>query len=253
MTEFKDLKNKYSIIIPYRDREEHLQILLPRLKEVFKNKNYEIIISEQNDDNPFNISCVQNIAYNYCDGDIIVLHQVDYYPTDDVSYEIEDQPVLPAVRGIFIDKDFSSSRPLEDIPRGYRNWGDKIDPNFYGGVVIMKREHWEKINGLNPMYEGWGNEDEDLRERFKWAGYSPKRNEVGTFYCLYHGDNGDISSLDKIKQEAFIKGRLILENAFLYKNVGYKNLTADVEIFDCEIENTKWIKSTNYIIDEHIN
>ena len=38
MIESQDLKNKYSIIIPYRDRQEHLEILLPRLQEVFKNR-----------------------------------------------------------------------------------------------------------------------------------------------------------------------------------------------------------------------
>jgi len=55
--------------------------------------------------------------------------------------------------------------------------------------------------------------------------------------------------LDKEKQEAFIKGRSILQNAFTFKNIGYKNLTADIEVFDCGIDNVKWIKSTNYKIN----
>lgn len=252
MTEFQILKDKYSIIIPYRDREEHLSVMIPRLKEVFKDKEYEIIVSEQNDNKPFNIACVQNIAYNYCTGNIIILHQVDYYPTDNVSYEIQDQPVLPAKQGLFIDKDFNS-RLLHDIPGGYRNWHNEIDPNFYGGVVIMRKEHWENINGLNPMYEGWGNEDEDLRERFKWAGYKPVRNKEGLFYCLYHEDNGAIHTLSEEKQQAFIKGRQILQNAYEYRNIGYKNLTADVELFDSGIDNVIWLKSTNYKINENIN
>ena len=37
----------YSIIIPYRDRKKHLEIILPVLKERFKNEEYEIIVSEQ--------------------------------------------------------------------------------------------------------------------------------------------------------------------------------------------------------------
>jgi len=251
MIESQDLKDKYSIIIPYRDREEHLQVMIPRLKEVFAQKNYEIIISEQNDNDPFNIACVQNIAYKYCTGNVIILHQVDYYPTDNISYEIKDQPVLPAKKGVFINKDFSF-RPIEDIPGGYRNWSHEIDSNFYGGVVVMRKEHWEKINGLNPLYRGWGNEDEDLRMRFQWAGYQPTRNseEKGTFLCLYHEDNGAIHTLDEERQKAFIEGRQILQNAFQYRNIGYKNVEADVEEYDCGIENVRWIKSTNYKINE---
>ena len=54
---------KYSIIIPYRNREEHLQIMLPRLKEFFKDESYEIIVSEQNDNDNFRIACVENVGF----------------------------------------------------------------------------------------------------------------------------------------------------------------------------------------------
>jgi len=249
MTESKTSNDKYSIIIPYRNREDHIRVLLPRLQEFFSGKDFEIIVSEQTDKNPFNISCVQNVAYKYCSGNVIVLNQVDYYPLDDVSYEIHDQPILPANKGIFINKDLETRREIKDIPAGYRNWENGIDPNFYGGVIVMRREHWENINGLNPMYEGWGNEDEDLRERFKWAGYKPIRNKVGTFLCLYHEDNGNIGVLNKSLQKSFIDGRKLLGEAEKYKHIGYKNLSADVKVFDCGIENVKWIKSTNYKID----
>lgn len=145
---------KYSIIIPYRNRESHLELLLPRLQEVFKDKDYEIIVSEQNDSNNFNLSNTQNVGAQFSTGDIIVLHQVDYYPTEDVSYEIQDQPILPARKGIFVNMDLTR-RDYEDIPGGYRKWEYGIDEDFYGGVVIMKKEHWDFINGLNPLYKGW--------------------------------------------------------------------------------------------------
>ena len=64
MTESKDLQDKYSIIIPYRDRESHLQLLLPRLQEVFANKDYEIIVSEQNDSDNFNLANTQYYQRN---------------------------------------------------------------------------------------------------------------------------------------------------------------------------------------------
>jgi glycosyltransferase involved in cell wall biosynthesis len=240
---------KYSIIIPYRNREEHLQLLLPRLQEFFEKESYEIIISEQNDSDNFRIACVENVGFQYAKGDIIILQQVDYYPTEDVSYDVIDTPILPARKGIFLDKDNKSPRAFLDIPGGYRRWSEEIDPAFYGGVISMKREHFEAINGLNPLYKGWGNEDEDLRERFVWAGIPVKRNEVGTFLCLYHEDNGDMSKKKEDHQADFYEGRkYFYEQAYKDRHIGYKNLTADVEEFDCGIPNVKWIKSTNYKI-----
>lgn len=240
---------EYSIIIPYRNRESHLEILLPRLQEIFKHKSYEIIVSEQNDLDNFRIACVENIGFQYCKGNTIILQQVDYYPTDDVSYEVIDFPVLPARRGIFLNEDNKTYRNYLDIPAGYRKWEQEIDPNFYGGVICMKREHFEKINGLNPNYKGWGNEDEDLRERFVWAGIPVKRNEVGTFLCLYHQDNGDMSKKDDNGRSDFFEGKkYYIEQAYKDKHIGYKNLIADVEEFSCGMENVRWIKSTNYKI-----
>lgn len=235
----------YSIIIPYRNREAHLEILIPALMNKFKNKDYEIIVSEQDDDDNFNISAVQNIASLYSKGNILIFHQVDYVPSDDVSYDIKDQPILPARRGIFLDES-GNKRDINDIPGGYRNWENEIDSNFYGGVIILTREQFEKINGFNPLYKGWGNEDEDLRERLKWAGYSPIRNKVGTFYCLYHNDNGNMNEKKKEDVSDFIEGRNILANAYSYKHIGYKNLSATIKRFNSEIPNVVWIKSTNY-------
>jgi len=238
---------KYSIIIPYRNREEHLKTLLPRLYEFFKDKDYEIIISEQNDDNNFQIACVENIGFQHATGDIIVLQQVDYYPTDDVSYEIEDQPILPARKAVFLNEEMEL-RDFNDIPAGYRHFLQEIDDNFYGGVIVITRKQFEDINGINPMYKGWGNEDEDLRERLKWAGYKPTRNAVGTFLCLYHVNGGDFGD-SQVKHEDFLEGRKLLANAYQMKNIGYRNLSADVEIFKIDLPNTIWIKSTNYTIN----
>lgn len=240
---------KYSIIIPYRDREEHLQILLPVLFEKFKDETYEIIVSEQNNNDNFQISCVQNIAYNYAQGDIVIFHQVDYVPSQDVSYEVTTKPVLPAQRGIFLDKDNQSYRNFLDIPSGYRMWEEQIDSKFYGGVICMTRNHFEQINGFNPLYKGWGNEDEDLRERFVWANIPVHRNEVGTFYCLYHEDNGNMQDKPFQKQKDFLEGReYFIKYAYRDRHIGYKNLTADVEEMKTDLPNVRWLKSTNYKI-----
>lgn len=240
---------KYSIIIPYRNRESHLEIMIPRLQEVFKNESYEIIVSEQDDQENFRIACVENVGYLHSKGDIIILHQVDYYPTEDVSYEVKEFPILPARRGIFLSKDNMTERDYLDIPGGYRKWSSEIDPAFYGGVICMTRDHFEKINGLNPLYKGWGNEDEDLRERFVWAGITVKRNEVGTFLCLYHEDNGDMSKKIEDHQKDFYEGRKYFHSQAYYdRNIGHNNIKYDFEELKTGIDNVRWIKSKNYIV-----
>jgi hypothetical protein len=249
MTESQISNDKYSIIIPYRDRKEHLETLLPALLNKFEGMDFEIIVSEQNDTDNFNLANTQNIAAQIATGNIIVLHQVDYCPTEDVSYAIVNQPVLPARRGIFVNPDLTK-RDYHDIPGGYRKWEEGIDENFYGGVVIIRKEQWDAINGLNPLYKGWGNEDEDLRERFKWAGYTPVRNEVGTFLCLYHDDNGDMSKKTTDHQKDFFEGRQLFAKAYEYRHLGYCNVKADVEEFDTGMPNVRWIKSTNYRIEQ---
>lgn len=241
---------KYSIIIPYRNREAHLQTLLPVLTEKFSGTSFEIIVSEQNDNDNFRIACVQNIAYNYAKGDVLIFHQVDYVPSEDVSYEVLDKPVLPARRGIFLNEDNASLRDINDIPAGYRMWSTEIDPNFYGGVICMTRSHFESISGFNPLYRGWGNEDEDLRERFKWAGINVHRNEVGTFYCLHHVDNGDMQNKSQSVQKDFFEGRrYFTEHAYADRHIGYRQLTADVEELNTDIPNVRWLKSTNYKVN----
>jgi len=240
---------EYSIIIPYRDRREQLEVLLPRLQVLFRGKDYEIIISEQDDDDNFRIACVENVGFTYSRGDKLIFHQVDWLPTADVSYEVTDKVVLPAKKGIFLNETMDERRDYWDTPAGYREFEREVDPNFYGGIICMTREHFEAVNGFNPMYVGWGNEDEDIRERIKWANLPVVRNEVGTFYVLYHKDSCPGPD-EPDRYMDFVKGRQLLHEAGRYKHIGYKNLYATTEKFEVEEqENVFWVKSTNYQIE----
>lgn len=243
-----DSEMKYSIIIPYRNREEHLEVLLPRLQEKFAGKDYEIIISEQDNQDNFQIAIVNNIGFRESSGDIIILHQVDYYPADDLDYTFTGTVTLMGAKAFFLDKDNASLRPEHDIPGGYRSFSQAIDPRFYGGVVMMSREQFKAINGLNPLYKGWGNEDEDLRERLKWAGIPVIRQSEGTYFCLYHEDNGAIHLKSEQVQNDFYQGKIIYQKGYEYRHVGYNNIEYTLEEVPTEILNVRWFKSDNYKI-----
>jgi predicted glycosyltransferase involved in capsule biosynthesis len=237
MTESQDIK--YSIIISYRNREEHLSILLPRLKEIFINTSYEIIIAEQDNDEKFQKNSLYNIATQKATGDLFVFHDVDYYPGDNVSYyTTSDIPLYPVRNLIFLNQE-GTQRDFDDIPEGYRNFHQNVGDHS-GGVFVLHRELFYKMNGLNPYYKGWGKEDDDTRDRLRLLGYNWKRNEEGVFYGLYHIHNypehGDID---------FINNHILLSQLENNLHLGYKNVSADLEEFKTD-NNIKWLKIKNF-------
>jgi predicted glycosyltransferase involved in capsule biosynthesis len=238
MTESQDIK--YSIIISYRNREEHLSVLLPRLKEIFTNKSYEIIIAEQGNDEKFQKNSLYNIAAEKATGDIFIFHDVDYYPSDDVSYyTTSDVPLYPVRNLIFLNQE-GTQRDFDDIPEGYRNFHQNVGDHS-GGVFVLHRELFYKMNGLNPYYKGWGKEDDDTRDRLRLLGYNWKRNEEGLFYGLYH-----IHNYPEHDDVDFINNHILLSQLENNLHLGYKNVSADLKEFKTDNNNIKWLKIKNF-------
>ena len=237
MTESQDIK--YSIIISYRNREEHLSILLPRLKEIFINTSYEIIIAEQDNDEKFQKNSLYNIATQKATGDLFIFHDVDYYPGNNVSYyTTSDIPLYPVRNLIFLNQE-GTQRDFDDIPEGYRNFHQNVGDHS-GGVFVLHRELFYKMNGLNPYYKGWGKEDDDTRDRLRLLGYNWKRNEEGVFYGLYH-----VHNYPEHDDVDFINNHILLSQLKNNLHLGYKNVNADVEEFKTD-NNIKWLKIKNF-------
>jgi hypothetical protein len=230
---------KYSIIIPYRDRKDHLEKLLPRLQEIFQNDTYEIIIAEQNNQDKFQKNSLYNIAALKSQGELLVFHDVDYYPTDNVSYQTDEStPLYPVKQVIFLDQ---NDQPLNDnlVPKGYQNF--KYDVNDHsGGVFVLGKSLFLKINGFNPYYKGWGKEDDDTRDKLRLLGYNWKRNLNGLFYALYH-ENNHPSFDDK----DFINNHHLLNNIRNNLYLGYNHVEAEVQEFILE-NNIRWLKINNF-------
>ena len=238
MTESQDIK--YSIIISYRNREEHLSVLLPRLKEIFNNKSYEVIIAEQDNDEKFQKNSLYNIATQKATGDIFIFHDVDYYPSDNVSYyTTSDIPLYPVRNLIFLNQE-GNQRDFDDIPEGYRNFHQTVGDHS-GGVFVLHRELFYKMNGLNPYYKGWGKEDDDTRDRLRLLGYNWKRNEEGLFYGLYH-----VHNYPEHDDVDFINNHILLSQLKNNLHLGYKNVSADIKEFKTDDNNIKWLKIKNF-------
>jgi hypothetical protein len=233
---------KYSIIISYRDREEHLSKLLPRLHSIFNKTDYEIIVVEQDDKDKFQKNSLYNIAALRAKGDLLIFHDVDYYPSDNITFNSystqKDLPLYPVGKVIFLDEN-DSPRDYKDIPAGYRNFHVDVGDHS-GGIFVLHKDLFHDIKGLNPYYRGWGKEDDDTRERFRLFGKDWFRNKEGLFYALYHKDSKpDDNDTD------FINNHIMLSQIEKNIELGYNDVTADVEEFGGD-DGVRWLKVKNF-------
>lgn len=154
------MSHKLGVCIPYRNREEHLNQLLPKLDKHLGRQGieYQVYVAHQVDDKLFNRGAMKNIAAKHAldDGcDYIAWHDVDMIPYDetcDYSYP-EETPIHIATK---LSK-YSYSMGYEQ---------------YFGGVVLFNKEHIEKTNGYSNEYWDWGQEDDDLFYRCHFEGYS---------------------------------------------------------------------------------
>jgi len=174
-----DLAARYSkrlaIIVPYRDRAEHLRQFVPHLVTYFQRDKLDRKISvsfhvvEQSADAPFNRGRVRNCGYALAceDADYVCFHDVDYLPlwTD---YSWSARPARLAWHGLRLHE----------------------DPNlFFGAVVLFDKAAFEYVNGYPNVYWGWGCEDLELGCRCTMSGLGFDKRD-GTYLPLPHAHAG---------------------------------------------------------------
>jgi hypothetical protein len=136
--------HKLGIIVPYRNRYEHLEEFKKIIKEYFSKTDidYELIIVEQDNAKLFNRGMLCNVGFIESQKykcDYIAIHDVDMLPID-VDYSYADVPIHLATDNL----------PFE---------------SYFGGMTLFPTDVFQKINGFSNLYWGWGFEDDDLRYR----------------------------------------------------------------------------------------
>ena len=149
---------KLGVIVPYRNREEHLKVFLKKTTKYLNARkiDYEIIVVHQDDAKLFNRGMLLNIGFKIAESyecDYVVFHDVDMIPLI-VDYSYSDIPLHLATD--FITKNGEKKREMFD--------------QYFGGVTMITMEDFEKINGYSNKYWGWGYEDDDLLVIDKPAG-----------------------------------------------------------------------------------
>ncbi|XP_039291383.1 beta-1,4-galactosyltransferase 7 [Nilaparvata lugens] len=154
--------HKLGIVVPFRDRFEELLEFVPHLHNFLnaQNLNHAIYVINQVDQYRFNRASLINVGFTMAvtEGgcDYIAMHDVDLLPMNPLlSYAYPHN-------GLF----HVASPQLH--PRYHYS-------TFVGGILLVKREDFEKVNGMSNKYWGWGLEDDEFFVRLKEAGLNISR------------------------------------------------------------------------------
>jgi hypothetical protein len=162
---------KLSLIIPYRNRKEHLKKFIPFIENALQKQNidYEIIIAEQDDKNFFNRAKLMNIAVLHAakDSEYFIFHDVDALPYN-VDYSFCNQTV----------KTFNYIKRESDY--------EEYPQTVFGGVTLVPKEIFYAINGFANNYWQWGKEDDDFLLRHLFKGHVPLYDTKGKLTMLPH-------------------------------------------------------------------
>lgn len=178
---------RLAIIVPYRDRLDHLHLFVPHMLAYFERDKvdrgipYTITFIEQLPDHPFNRGLLCDIGFLLTreGADYIAIHDIDYLPIW-ADYSYPDRPTLTVWYG-------AETRPLQPGIAGVSITHD-LD-RFYGGVLLMRTAQFAAVNGFSTRYWGWGCEDIDLMRRCRLSGIGFARRK-GTYHALDHVNQG---------------------------------------------------------------
>ncbi|KAH9491792.1 Beta-1,4-galactosyltransferase 5 [Bulinus truncatus] len=159
---------KVALVVPYRNRWEHLQVLLHNLIPFLARQMADIrlFIIEQAGNSKFNRGALLNVGFLEADKfdhfDCYIFHDVDMIPRNDHNlYRCGDSP-----------RHFAVALSRYDYKILYHN--------FFGGVVGLTRDQYLKVNGNSNLYTGWGGEDDDLLARVQNKNFTTARYDVNT-------------------------------------------------------------------------
>jgi len=172
---------KLGIIIPYRERKDHLQASTPILKQFG-----HIYVIEQMDKQPFNRGKLINIGF------LEFKKEFDYFAGHDVD-------LIPQATGYYTYSDIPCHLATQAEQFGYQMPYEK----YFGGVTLFPNDIFEKVNGFPNTIWGYGSEDDALRLRIE-AMSIPIKSRQCKFSSLPHSRQIDnalrLANAKKLKE-----------------------------------------------------
>jgi len=150
------------IIIPYRNRKEHLDLFIKDVIPLFEKylKPFKVIIIEQEEGKLFNRGMLLNIGFNeYKDKSrFYFTHDVDIYPNNKCIKELYTKQEKNNVVGIYTSQ-----------------------CNTLGGIIKFTSQNFQKSNGFPNNFWGWGVEDKALQNRVEYMKIQVNKNILNNY------------------------------------------------------------------------
>lgn len=149
-----------AIIVPYRNREDHLAQFMPHMNKYLPEA--KIVIVEQADEKPFNRGKLINVGHLEEPSDFICAHDVDMLP---------------------VNVDYSTKWEVAQLASS-----EIQTTNYLGGVTMFNWHSFQTAGGYNNEFFSRA-EDNEMMFNLKRLGV-PVINRFGTFHQLPHPRTG---------------------------------------------------------------
>ncbi|XP_058454278.1 beta-1,4-galactosyltransferase 7 [Malaya genurostris] len=167
-------KPKLAVLVPFRDRFDELLKFAPHISNFLTRQQipFHIFVLNQNDRYRFNRASLINAGFLQVKDhyDYIAMHDVDLLPmNDNLKYEYP------------VDGPLHISGPEYHPKYHYAT--------FIGGILLLRVDQFELLNGMSNRYWGWGLEDDEFYVRIKDAGlevYRPRNISTGPENTFLH-------------------------------------------------------------------
>lgn len=160
---------RLTVVIPYRDRAEHLGILLPELRARLKEQDlpYRILVVEQEVGALFNRGRLLNAGMQYA------AESTDYY----CFHDVDAVPLLANYA--------CPSQPLRLVNTVLNSAGERAHTtHYFSGAISIRKEQAFAVNGFSNEYWGWGKEDDDFFFRLLLTELLCYYDQEGTYQDL---------------------------------------------------------------------
>ncbi|KAK2167621.1 hypothetical protein LSH36_26g15095 [Paralvinella palmiformis] len=169
--------SRLAIIVPYRNREQHLLIFLDNMIRFLQAQMlaFAIYIIEQAGSELFNRAALLNSGYIEARKD----HPYDCYVFHDVDLIPED---LTNFYGC-------SERPRHLVVTRSKTEYEYRGHMYFGGAIMLTEDVIQKINGFPNRMFGWGGEDDDIYARIHIVNQIPitrLSTYKGRYYSIEH-------------------------------------------------------------------